>query len=385
MNQRDTSELGIWERKYDRRGFVAVSALGALLAACSGGATGEETSEPTNRDPARPIAKSELEDTLVYSNWADYANPATYRRFEREFGVNVKRDSYASNEDLLEKVARRPRGFDLVVPTGYMVAIMADKKLLREIDRSKLPNVEKNQGEKFRGLPYDPDDRWSVAKDWGTTGFTYQTDLVKESPKTWRDFFDLAKGRYSRRVTLLDGMLEVTGSTAVMLGYSYNTDDERELDRVRRELLELKPHVLAVTSTRVRQLLASGKAVMGMTWNGDGVAVAAKSPAEYVVAKEGGELWVDAYAVPAGSKHPNAAHAWIDFTYRPEINALETSYHYYGSPLERELFEGVLAKEVLSNDDVFPPRDVVERLEANAVSHDGVELRERIWTEFRAA
>jgi len=372
-----------WEKRYDRKGFVAISGMAAFLAACGGSTTAEE--EPAAPATTAGAAKPEVEDTLFYYNWAAYVNDETYKRFEEEFGAKVKKDFYASNEDLLAKMQGGARGYDLVVPTGYMIQIMADEGFLTEIDWSQLPNVEKNLDSKFRGLPYDPDDKWSVPKDWGTTGYVYRTDLVKERPTTWREFFDLTKGPYSGKVTVLDGIPELVGSTLVMLGYSFNSDDEGELEEAKQELLALKPHLLAITSTEYKQMVIDGKAVMALGWNGDGAAVAAEKPAEYVVAEEGGEFWVDAYAIPTGNEHPNAAHAWINFVYDPEVNALETSYTFYGSPLKRELLDGVLDPEILSNTDVFPEPETVANLEPNSVSPKGTELRDRIWTEFKAA
>jgi spermidine/putrescine transport system substrate-binding protein len=124
---------------------------------------------------------------------------------------------------------------------------------------------------------------------------------------------------------------------------------------------------------------------MGMTWNGDGAVVAAEKPAEYVVAEEGGEYWIDAYAIPTGAENPDAAYAWIDYTYEPEINSLETAYHNYGSVVKRDLLEGVMDEELLANDDIFPAPEVIEKLEANSIGPDGVKVRDRIWTEFKAA
>jgi len=374
-----------WERRYDRKGFVAISAMTASLAACRGSSVAEAAPPTTTAAGAAP--KPEVEDTLFYYNWADYVNEETYKRFESEFGVKVKKDFYASNEDLLAKIQAGARGFDLVVPTGYMVQIMADEGLLTEIDWSQLPNVEKNIDPKFRGLPYDPDDKWSVTKDWGTTGFMYRTDMVKEKPTSWREFFDLAKGPYSGKVTVLDGYPEVIGSTLVMLGYSYNSEDDAELEEAKQELLTLKPHIQAIDSVQYKNNLARGKTAMGMGWNGDGAFVIAETngKAEYVVGEEGGEFWVDAYSIPVGHEHPVAAHTWINFAYTPEINALETSYTYYGSPVKRELLEGVLDEEILGNDDVFPAEETLAKLEPNSVSAEGNQKRERIWTEFKAA
>ena len=266
-----------------------------------------------------------------------------------------------------------------------MVQILAQDKLLRPIEWSKLPNVARNINPKFRKLPFDPQDRYSVAKDWGTTGFMYRTDLVKERPTTWREFVTLAKTKYSGKVTVLDGIPECVGSMLVMLGYSYNSDNRSELDKAKKELIDLKPHLLAITSTEYKQLLESGKAVMSLGWNGDGLAVAAKKPTAYVVAKEGGEFWVDSYVIPAGAKNPDAAHAWINYVYTPKVNAQETSFTYYGSPVKVALLKGVLAPKILGNAAVFPAASVVKHLEPNQVTPKGTAARNRIWTEFKAA
>jgi spermidine/putrescine transport system substrate-binding protein len=370
-----------WQRNITRRGFVAAGATTAFLAACGGSTEAEKEDEG---DSAEKTAQK-VGGTLFYYNWADYVNPETYKAFTKDTGVDIKKDFFVSNEELQAKLQGGARGFDLAAPTGYMVQILADAGLLEEIDHSRLPTVEKNIDPRFTGLPYDPDDKFSIPKDWGTTGFVYRTDLVKEKPASWKEFVELTKGPYSGKVTLLDGIPECVGSMLVMLGYSYNSEDEGEIEEAKDELIALKPHLLAITSTEYKQMLTGGKAVMSLGWNGDGAAVAAKKPAEYVVAEEGGEFWVDAYVIPTGSKNPAAAHAWIDYVYQPEQNAAETEYTYYGSPVKRDLLKPVIDPEVYANPDVFPPDDVLEKLEPNEVTPEGTKLRDRAWTEFKAA
>jgi len=353
-------KLWDWERRYDRKGFVAISAMTAFLAACGGSTSSDEEAADTAGTTTGAAQAPKAAGTLFYYNWAAYVNPDTYPRFTKDTGVKVKKDFYTSNEDLQAKLQAGAQGYDLVVPTGYMVKILADAGKLQTIDWSKLPNVQANLDPKFRKLPFDPNDQYSVAKDWGTTGYVYRTDLVKEKPTTWKEFFELAKGKYSKKVTLLDGIPEVVGSTLVMLGYSYNSDDEGELEEAKKELIALKPHILAITSTEYKQMVIDGKAVMALGWNGDGAAVAAEKPAEYVVPEEGGEFWVDSYAIPTGAKNPDAAYAWINYVYDPEINSLETSYTYYGSPVKRDKLKGVMDAKLLGNQDVFPAPDTLD-------------------------
>jgi spermidine/putrescine transport system substrate-binding protein len=364
------TDLSIWERPVDRKGFVAAGALAALVAASGG------------RFASDALAAN---GELFYYNWAAYVTPKTYKDFEKKTGLKVKTDFYASNEVLQAKLQAGGRGYDLAAPTGYAVAILAGANLLQPIDWSKLPTAKKNIDAKFRNQPYDPQNKWSVPKDWGTTGFTYRTDLVKEKPASWKEFFNLTMGKYSGKVSLLDGSPEVIGSVAIMLGYSYSTGNSKELDAVRKFLLKLKPHIHSIDSINTKTKLEKGTTVMAQQWNGDGAVVASKKPALYVVPKEGAELWIDAYVVPKGAANPDAAHTWIDFVYDPKINAQETEYTYYGSPVKRSLLKGVLKNAVLNDPAVFPAPRTLANLEPNRVTAKATRDRERIWTEFKSA
>lgn len=367
-----------WEsRKISRRGVMVGAAAAAFLAACSREVRPSGTANPTTA----PRVPDELESELSVYNWAQYVHPKTYPQFEKEFGVKVTEDNFPSNEDALAKLQAGAEGYDLVVPTGYMVEIMREEGLLFELDHSKIPNMSLLDPQ-FVDLAFDPGNRYSIPKDFGTTGFGYRTDLVEEEMTSWEDFYRLAS-KYSGRYTVLDSAPEVVGSALKMLGYSYNSVDPAEIDEATAEIVKLKPHVRKITSS-MREILQTGEAYVSLTWNGEALAVQAKEKATaYVVPSEGSEVWTDNWCVVAGAPHPALAHKFIDWILQPKIQAQEVSWNYYGSCVEGE--EEFLDEAIFNDPAVYPKGPAAENLEVAEATPEWLRLRNDAWTKFKAA
>lgn len=367
------------QRPVSRRGVMLGAAAAAFLAACSkkvGGAAA-----PGIGSSSAPTVSDELESELSVYNWAQYVHPKTYPQFEKEFGVEITEDNYPSNEDALAKLQAGAKGYDLVVPTGYMVEIMIEQGLLMELDHSKIPNLSVLDPQ-FADLPFDPGNRYSVPKDFGTTGFGYRTDLVAEEMTSWEDFYRLAP-KYTGRYTVLDSAAEVVGSALKLHGYSYNSVDAKEIDEATEELIKFKPHVRKITSS-MREILESGEAYISLTWNGEALAVQAKEKnTAYVVPAEGSEVWTDNWSVVAGAPHPAIAHKFIDWVLQPKVQAQEVSWNYYGSCVEGE--EEFLDKTIANDPAVYPTGPAADNLEVAAASPEWLRLRNDAWTKFKAA
>jgi spermidine/putrescine transport system substrate-binding protein len=366
-------------RPVSRRGVLAAAAAGAFLAACS-----KEVRPSANRPAGGGATSSvpdDLEGELSIFNWADYVNPKTYPKFEKEFDVAITEDQYASNEDALAKLQAGARGYDVVVPSGYMVAIMIESGLLMELDHSKLPNLQ-NVEDRFLDPPFDVGNRYSVPKDYGTTGYGYRSKLVKEDMDSWEDFYRLAP-KYSGRYTVLDSPPEVVGSALKMLGYSYNSSDPKEIAEATDVLVKFKPHVRKITSS-MREIMISGEAYISLTWNGEIGYVALDAPdARYVVPEEGTEIWTDNWAIVEGAPHPAASHAFLNWHLQPEVQALDTEYHYYGAVVAGE--EEYLDPAIYNDPGVYPPPEVTEQLEFAEATPEWLALRNEAWTKFKAA
>ena len=133
-----------------------------------------------------------------------------------------------------------------------------------------------------------------------------------------------------------DYQLTTIGNALKYFGYSFNSIDEKELAEAEKLLLDGKPHLFAINSD-YQPSLRNGDAWMSVCWTGDAHAAEARHArrCEYVLGKEGGEIWTDFYAVPKGAPHREAAYALINFLLDPEVNAKEVLAHGYPSADKR--------------------------------------------------
>ena len=364
-----------------RRRFLQATAMApvaAFLAAC------ERRISPRGGTATTPPKLSgKLEDELVVYNWANYLNPDSIKAFEKEFKVKVlATDFYESNEEMIAKLKGGAKGYDLVAPTGGYIGSMADEGLLFPLDQSKIPNLA-NVNERFIGFPYDPDNRYHVPKDWGTTGIGYLTDKVDEDVTTWEQFYRLGD-KYSGKYTVLDSQFEVLGSALKMLGFGYNSTSQAEMDQALDVLIPFKPHIASITSSQYRQMMSRGDTLLALGWNGDFFYVLEDQPSvKYVIPEEGTEYWIDTWAVPASAPHPNAAHAFINWILTPENQGRETNYTYYASCVTgaEEHTDEALAKDP----SIFPAPEVTDKLEIASAEPAVVQLRATAWTKFLAS
>ena len=362
--------------RLSRRGFMAAAAGAAAtawLAACGG--------SPQTTAQA-PKLGTKLEGTVNLYNWQAYINPDNVKAFEQQSGQKVTQDFYVSNEDLLAKLQAGAKGYDVIVPTGYMVEIMIKQGLLFKLAKDHLPNF-KYVDARFTNQPFDPGNQYSVPKDWGTTGFGYRTDLLP-SMTSWGDFWQMATTKASGKVTVLDGENEVIGSALKMLGYSYNSVDPNELNQAKGKLMQLKPHLLSITSTEYITLMQSGQSILSLGWNGDFFAVQTKQPkVVYIVPSEGSELWMDNWCILKTAPDPVAAHAFLNFFMDPHVAAKEISVTYYAQCISAA--SPYIDRSIVTNPSIYPAGSVIDKLEAQKALGNGQRLRDQIWTEFKAA
>lgn len=307
------------ERRLTRRGFLSAAAAGgamAALAACAGpGALGK---------------------ALNIYTWSDYDDPDVLRTFGDRDGVRITLDSYGSNPELIAKlaVAKGTTGYDICVPTHSAIQQMVKNDLLEVLDLDRIPNFA-NLDPSVIDTKWDPGNKHSICKDWGTTGFVYDTTKLTGKPRSWKDFWELVQGPASGSVSLLEDQAEIGMAFFFANGMNPNTERESDVSAYRKFALDdVAPHVQKFSSSISTQMANSEQALIH-AWNGDARQgkLNSKDPDRYrfVYPTEGGNLWQDNWAIVKGSPNTASAYAFIDYVLRPAVSLKEIAYIGYNT------------------------------------------------------
>jgi spermidine/putrescine-binding protein len=354
--------------------LLAVMAL--VAAACNGDEPDEVAAE---------CEVGETDGDLALFNWSDYMDPDLITQFQDEHGVGVTQDEFPSNEEMLARIQAGGHGYDVIVPSDYMVEIMIEQDLLLPLNHDALPNFE-HIGQTFRESPFDPGNSYSAPYQWGTTGIGVNLDEVEDVPRSWALIFepDMADD-YSGQITMLDDARETMGAALKYLGYSLNTTDEDELQEAADLIRRTRDHVATFTSLGYEDLLATGETLVAHGWSGDILTAVDESEAgelEYVIPEEGSVIWVDNMAIPADAPNPCTAHTFLNFMMEPENGAALTNYVWYASP--NEAAEQYIESEILEDPSIYPPEDVLDTLEYIEDVGEATPLYEQLFTEVKS-
>lgn len=378
-----TSGAAAIRRELSRRRFLSMAAavgVAGAVGACSPGGSSSTATEATGGD---------LEDTLSIYTWGEYDAPTVLTAFTEELGPNIEMTSYGSNEELVSTLvsAQGTSGFDIVVPTGIFIPQMIENGLLAALNKDLIPNIE-HVDPAYLGRDWDPDNEYSICKAWGTTGFVYDTTVITRELTTWSDFIDAAQNEASGRTTLLDDPAEVSGLYFWSQGIDWNTTDEADLDALAEfSINEIAPHLAAFESYPGSTVIPQNSQALVQAWNGDArVGLQNNSTPgrwRWVLGAPATELWMDNWCIAEGAPHPEAAHAFINFTLAPEVTLQQLEYigyHTGGLGIEEAAAEaGVELPEM-----IFFSDEQVATMHTGEVN-ESQQRRVDIWNEMKAA
>jgi spermidine/putrescine transport system substrate-binding protein len=215
---------------------------------------------------------------------------------------------------------------------------------------------------------------------WGTVGILYNKTMVKEPVDSWKVLWD---DKYSKQILMLDSLRDSIGITLKMLGYSLNTKNDNELNEAKDALIKQKPLVLAYVGDEVKDKMIGGEAALAVVWSGDAVYMKRENPdLEYVIPKEGSNIWFDSIVIPKTSQHKKEAELFINFLCEPEIAYRNADYIGYSTPHTEAM--KMLPEDITSDKSAYPGEGDLVNSEVFEDLADSLVKYDRIWTEVKA-
>ena len=274
---------------------------------------------------------SEEERVVNVCSWGEYIDENLIYQFEEETGIKVNYQTAESNEALYSLLKTGAGDYDVIVPSDYMIARLIDEDMLAELNYDNIPNYEKID-DRYKGLSFDPENKYTVPYTWGTLGIMYNTTIVDDPITSWSAMFDdTAAGN----VILIDNSRDAFGMALRYLGYSVNTTDENEIREAAALVADAwsKGVYQGKTMDGIFQIMEGGNAAIGTYYAGDFLSMHENNPdLAYVIPEEGSNWFVDAMCILKNAKNVDEAHEWINFIASTDANLRNMDYIWYASP-----------------------------------------------------
>ena len=326
--------------------------------------------------------KTSGNEIYVY-NWGEYIDPEVIEMFEKETGITVHYEEFETNEEMYTIVAKGARTYDVICPSDYMVQKMIENDLLTTINYDNIPNIT-NIGEPYMesAKGFDPENQYCVPYTWGTVGIMYNKSMVDEPVDSWAILFD---EKYKNQILMQNSVRDAYCVALSYLGYSINTLDEDELSEATELLIEQKPLVQAYVVDQVRDKMIKNAAALGVIYSGEAIYMQRENEdLEYVIPKEGSNVWIDGWVIPKNCNNKEGAEAFINFLCKPEIALMNFEYITYSTPNEaaRELIED---EDIRNSTIAFPDAEELEKCTVfNYLGSEGDKLYDKYWTKVGA-
>ena len=337
---------------------------------------------------------------LIIYNWGDYIAEDTLTKFKAKYPqYEVVYRTFETNETMYPNLSN---GYDVIIPSDYMVCRLIEEDRIQQIDWSKLPNVEKNMDPMFKKVKYCEDQKvsdsvlqYAVPYLSCTVGLVYDANKITlpegtTDPKViWQPLFDEAN---ANKVGMYDSMRESIGVALNYLGYSINSMDEAQLNEAKELLIKQKANLHpAYGVDNLKDKIASGELSCAVAWSGDHISILDRieelgksNDIDLKFALPKASNWsVDMMCVPTNCKNYQGAMDFINFMYEPEVALENCKYVGYSTP--NVAARAMLDPEVANNKYYYPDADTFSTLEFYYTSEKIEEKYTELWNTVKAS
>ena len=335
---------------------------------------------PTIKDTSISKTSNKVEEKINYIeeisvyNAAEYMDPETIQDFEKEYKIKVKYKEFESNESMYADFVKNSNNYDVLIPSDYMIDRLIKENRLEKINKANITNIS-NVASEYLNPEYDKENDYVVPYMTGTVGILYNKTLVTEPVTSWNILWD---SKYKGQIWMWDSLRDVIGVSLKRLGYSMNSNDEKELNEAKKALIAQTAILKGFEEEESRDAMIADEGALALVYSGEAKFAIDQNPnLAYAIPQEGSNKFVDGFVIVKNTKHKDAAEKFINFMCRSNIAVRNMTSTGYTSPIK-----GAWG-EFGNNKIMFPSKEELSRCEAFLYDATATEKYNKMWQEIR--
>ncbi len=290
------------------------------------------------------VAGAPKKPVLNVYNWGEYISDGSEDSFDAIQGfkdwylenygteIDVNYTTFSSNEDMYAKISSGAVSYDVIIPSDYMVARMAQEGMLLPLNFNNIPNYE-YIGESFRGLYYDPENIYSVPYTYSFVGVIWDAEQVDEADTGNWDL--MWNEKYRGNILQFNNSRDAFGTAFYKLGLDVNSTNRDDWRAALSELKRQQPLVKSYVMDEVYNMMESGEAAIAVYYAGDYFTMldaAADTVDLRFYVPDRTNYFVDAMCIPSCCREKELAEAFINYMLEEEPAIANAEYIMYGCP-----------------------------------------------------
>lgn len=324
---------------------------------------------------ASVLVGCEKKAELHLYTWSDYIAPEVIAGFEEANNCQVVVDTFESNEQMYAKLKAGGTGYDIIMPSSYIVATMAREGLIQELDHTKIPNVKANFDARFASQILDPTFKYNVPYTVTYTGLMYLKDMIPEGADV-NSWTILANPALRGRISLLDDIREVIGAGLMANGFKGSSTNPEEIEKAIETVISWRPNCRKFDAEGYKVDVAGKSTWVGHGYSTDATQVIVGDDEDdqegrprpdigFALPREGFSIAFDEMVLAKDAPNTELAYKFINYIYEGEVAKANMEFIMGPCPVKpgidaldpeyRQLI--VLDDETLSHGQVIEPID----------------------------
>lgn len=326
------------------------------------------------------VSCSDRKPQLNILTFRDYIDPQVIKAFENTFDCRVSIDFVDNGDSIDAKIAAG-------AATTYDIVTMSDVRsfsqlgLLAPLKLQSIPNLV-NIDPRFDIVSFSQGVRYSIPYSWGAMGIYVRNDKTQLIEESWSLLFD--PHHQFGSFFLLNDHRTTIGAALRYRGYSVNSTNFAEIAEARKLVRDAKQRASGfVDVTAAEQRVLSKEAKVTMSYSGISLAFTKEDPeTRFFIPREGSCMVLDGMSILSKAKQEQLAEKFLNYILDPKVGAQIANYLHCATPNKAAL-EFILPED-LKNPSIYPPTEVLSRLEVPRYLGEANKLYDELWTQIKA-